>query len=181
MTCCRAYLANQLPNSWASCIALRFHASVNSAPMIGSAAWRNSASHSLNRLELMPIRPHPRITSESRSLNLLPPRTIHQKYVKQAFSLPWLSLTLKRVANAGWVFISLKTAFTTNAMWYKPIWSARFLLRSKSAMFDMEHSPIFRIERTSYSTGGRPVDYERLHYRGDLVRFATRLVRKVSC
>ena len=43
-----------------------------------------------------------------------------------------------------------------------------------------QRSPIFRIERTSYSTGDRPVDYERLHYRGDLVRFATRLVRKVS-
>jgi GntR family transcriptional regulator len=41
-------------------------------------------------------------------------------------------------------------------------------------------SPIFRIERTSYSTGNRPVDYERLHYRGDLVRFVTRLARKVS-
>jgi GntR family transcriptional regulator len=27
-----------------------------------------------------------------------------------------------------------------------------------------QSSPIFRIERTSYSTGGRPVDYERLHY-----------------
>ena len=39
-------------------------------------------------------------------------------------------------------------------------------------------SPIFRIERTSYSTGSRPVDYERLHYRGDLVQFVTRLVRK---
>ena len=43
-----------------------------------------------------------------------------------------------------------------------------------------QQSPIFRIERTSYSTGSRPVDYERLHYRGDLVRFVTRLVRKVS-
>ena len=41
-------------------------------------------------------------------------------------------------------------------------------------------SPVFRIERTSYSTGKRPVDYETLHYRGDLVRFATRLVRKAS-
>ena len=41
-------------------------------------------------------------------------------------------------------------------------------------------SPVFRIERTSYSTGNRPVDYETLHYRGDLVRFATRLVRKGS-
>jgi GntR family transcriptional regulator len=39
-------------------------------------------------------------------------------------------------------------------------------------------SPIFRIERTSYSTGNRPVDYERLYYRGDLVRFVTRLARK---
>jgi len=43
-----------------------------------------------------------------------------------------------------------------------------------------QRSPIFRIERISYSTGGRPVDYERLHYRGDLVQFVTRLVRKVS-
>jgi GntR family transcriptional regulator len=38
-------------------------------------------------------------------------------------------------------------------------------------------SPIFLIERTSYSTGNRPVDYERLHYRGDVIRFVTRLVR----
>jgi UTRA domain len=39
-------------------------------------------------------------------------------------------------------------------------------------------SPIFLIERTSYTTGNRPVDYERLHYRGDLIRFVTRLVRR---
>ena len=43
-----------------------------------------------------------------------------------------------------------------------------------------QRSPIFRIERTSYSIGNRPIDYERLYYRGDLVRFVTRLVRKVS-
>ena len=41
-------------------------------------------------------------------------------------------------------------------------------------------SPIFLIERTSYSTGNRPVDYEKLYYRGDLVRFVTRLARKAS-
>jgi GntR family transcriptional regulator len=41
-------------------------------------------------------------------------------------------------------------------------------------------SPVFRIERTSYSTGDRPVDYETLHYRGDLVRFVTRLARKTT-
>jgi GntR family transcriptional regulator len=38
-------------------------------------------------------------------------------------------------------------------------------------------SPIFLIERTSYSAGNQPVDYEKLHYRGDLVRFVTRLSR----
>src|SRR6202008_715829 len=40
-------------------------------------------------------------------------------------------------------------------------------------------SPIFLIERTSYTTGNRPVDYERLHYRGDLIRFVTRLSRRL--
>ena len=39
-------------------------------------------------------------------------------------------------------------------------------------------SPIFLIERTSYTTGNRPVDYEKLHYRGDLIRFVTRLARR---
>ncbi|HWZ58036.1 MAG TPA: GntR family transcriptional regulator [Gemmatimonadaceae bacterium] len=39
-------------------------------------------------------------------------------------------------------------------------------------------SPIFLIERTSYSDGHRPVDYERLHYRGDQMRFVTRLTRR---
>jgi GntR family transcriptional regulator len=39
-------------------------------------------------------------------------------------------------------------------------------------------SPVFLIERTSYAVGGRPVDYERLHYRGDQIRFVTRLARK---
>jgi GntR family transcriptional regulator len=39
-------------------------------------------------------------------------------------------------------------------------------------------SPIFLIERTSYSIGHRPVDYEKLHYRGDQIRFVTRLMRR---
>jgi GntR family transcriptional regulator len=41
-------------------------------------------------------------------------------------------------------------------------------------------SPIFLIERTSYTTGNRPVDYERLHYRGDRIRFVTRLARRAG-
>jgi GntR family transcriptional regulator len=38
--------------------------------------------------------------------------------------------------------------------------------------------PIFLIERTSYTSGHRAVDYERLHYRGDSIRFKTRLARR---
>ncbi|GLQ48938.1 GntR family transcriptional regulator [Dyella flava] len=39
-------------------------------------------------------------------------------------------------------------------------------------------SPIFLIERTSYTSGHRAVDYERLYYRGDYIRFKTRLARR---
>jgi GntR family transcriptional regulator len=39
-------------------------------------------------------------------------------------------------------------------------------------------SPIFQIERTSMTTGNQPVDYEVLFYRGDLVRFVTKLFRQ---
>lgn len=39
-------------------------------------------------------------------------------------------------------------------------------------------NPVFLIERTSYTEGSRPIDYERLHYRGDLIRFITRLSRR---
>lgn len=39
-------------------------------------------------------------------------------------------------------------------------------------------SPIFLIERTTYAEGNRPVDYEKLYYRGDLIRFSTRLSRR---
>src|ERR1700741_1697327 len=41
-------------------------------------------------------------------------------------------------------------------------------------------SPIFLIERTSYSEGQRPVDYEKLHYRGDQIQFVTRLARRTG-
>ncbi len=39
-------------------------------------------------------------------------------------------------------------------------------------------SAIFLIERTSYTEGHRPIDYEKLHYRGDLISFVTRLARR---
>lgn len=39
-------------------------------------------------------------------------------------------------------------------------------------------SPIFLIERTSYCVGHQPIDYEKLYYRGDAIRFVTRLARR---
>jgi GntR family transcriptional regulator len=39
-------------------------------------------------------------------------------------------------------------------------------------------SPIFLIERTSYTAGHQPIDYEKLYYRGDQIRFVTRLARR---
>jgi GntR family transcriptional regulator len=39
-------------------------------------------------------------------------------------------------------------------------------------------SPIFLIERTSFAARQRPVDYEKLYYRGDQIRFVTRLPRQ---
>ena len=38
--------------------------------------------------------------------------------------------------------------------------------------------PILLIERTSYSTDHRPVDYEKLYYRGDKIGFSMRMQRK---
>ena len=38
-------------------------------------------------------------------------------------------------------------------------------------------TPILQIERTSKTTNDEPVDYEVLSYRGDLVRFVTKLLR----
>lgn len=68
-----------------------------------------------------------------------------------------------------------------------PLVEAEYKLEAVAATADVsaalrvpKGSPIFLIERTSYSTGGRPVDYERLYYRGDLIRFVTRLARKPS-
>jgi GntR family transcriptional regulator len=41
------------------------------------------------------------------------------------------------------------------------------------------NSPVFMIERTSYSVDRRPVDYEKLYYRADHIRFTTRLPRRI--
>jgi GntR family transcriptional regulator len=68
-----------------------------------------------------------------------------------------------------------------------PLIEAEYKLEAVAAGADVARalqiekgSPIFMIERTSYTTGGQPIDYEKLHYRGDLIRFVTRLARKPS-
>jgi len=66
-----------------------------------------------------------------------------------------------------------------------PLVEADYNLEAVSATADVASalsvqvgSPIFLIERTSYTVGDRPVDYEKLFYRGDLIRFKTRLIRR---
>ena len=65
-----------------------------------------------------------------------------------------------------------------------PLIEAQYQLESVTAGDDVAQalgidagSAIFLIERTSYTEGPRPIDYEKLHYRGDLIKFVTRLSR----
>jgi GntR family transcriptional regulator len=77
------------------------------------------------------------------------------------------------------IFTLLERKYST------PLLEAEYQLEAVAAGLDVAAaleivvgSPIFLIERTSYSAGQRPVDYEKLHYRGDQIRFVTRLARR---
>lgn len=66
-----------------------------------------------------------------------------------------------------------------------PLANAEYILEAAAASTHVaealavsEGAPIFRIERTSFTKTGKPVDYEILSYRGDLIRFVTQLRRK---
>lgn len=66
-----------------------------------------------------------------------------------------------------------------------PLTEAEYRLEAITATPEVAHalavepgSAVFLIERTSYTEGHRPIDYEKLHYRGDLIRFVTRLARR---
>jgi GntR family transcriptional regulator len=68
-----------------------------------------------------------------------------------------------------------------------PLIEAIYKLEAAVATDEVAHalgiaplSPIFLIERTSYCAGKTPIDYEKLFYRGDLIRFETRLRRNPS-
>lgn len=66
-----------------------------------------------------------------------------------------------------------------------PLTEAEYRLEAVTATPDVAQalavapdSAVFLIERTSYTEGHRPIDYEKLHYRGDLISFVTRLARR---
>jgi GntR family transcriptional regulator len=68
-----------------------------------------------------------------------------------------------------------------------PLVEADYCLEAISADADIARAlginvgaPIFRIERTSFRQGDAPIDYEKLHYRGDQIRFTTRLARRTA-
>jgi len=68
-----------------------------------------------------------------------------------------------------------------------PLIEAAYALEAIAAPARIAHaigvlpgSPIFLIERTSFTVGRAPVDYEKLYYRGDQIRFVTTLPRKTQ-
>nr|WP_244108330.1 GntR family transcriptional regulator [Burkholderia anthina] len=68
-----------------------------------------------------------------------------------------------------------------------PLVDAEYRLEAVAAPADVAHalsiapgSPVFLIERTSHTHAHRPVDFEKLYYRGDLIRFVTRLSRRAG-
>jgi GntR family transcriptional regulator len=71
--------------------------------------------------------------------------------------------------------------------YHMPLREAEYRLEAVSATAEIARalgieagSPLFKIERTSYTEGNQPVDYETLHYRGNLIRFVTRLTRRAE-
>ncbi|HVG27750.1 MAG TPA: GntR family transcriptional regulator, partial [Acidobacteriaceae bacterium] len=81
--------------------------------------------------------------------------------------------------------LRLKPIFTLlEEMYGIPLTEAEYILEAAAASPHIARalavapgSPIFRIERTSFTGAGQPIDYEILSYRGDLIRFVTRLAR----
>ncbi len=66
-----------------------------------------------------------------------------------------------------------------------PLVEAEYRLEAVTASPDVAEalavepgSAVFLIERTSYTEGHRAIDYEKLHYRGHLISFLTRLARR---
>lgn len=68
-----------------------------------------------------------------------------------------------------------------------PLTHASYRLRATSADTTIAErlrvapgSPILLVERTTFTTGHRPIDFELLHYRGDAITFVTTLSRNAG-
>jgi GntR family transcriptional regulator len=104
--------------------------------------------------------------------------------VPMSFDETWLPLDIGRqiVSND----LRSKPIFTLLEEKYGiPLTDAEYKMEAAAASARIaqglaipEGAPIFRIERTSFTEGGRPIDYEILSYRSDLIRFVTRLARQ---
>jgi len=66
----------------------------------------------------------------------------------------------------------VEAEYTLEAVVAEPDVAKALAIKAKSA--------IFLIERIVYSRDHRPVDYEKLYYRGDQIRFTTLLARRTS-
>jgi GntR family transcriptional regulator len=104
--------------------------------------------------------------------------------VPMSFDETYLPLDIgKKIARND---LRVKPIFTLLEEKYGfPLTEAEYKLEAVSASAQVaealavpEGSPIFRIERTSFTKGAQPIDYETLSYRGDLIRFVTRLARQ---
>lgn len=104
--------------------------------------------------------------------------------VPMSFDETYLPLDIgKRVVRND---LRIKPIFTLLEEEYGiPLAEAEYVLEAAAASTHVagalaisEGSPIFRIERTSFTEAGQPIDYEILSYRPDLIRFTTRLARR---
>ena len=105
------------------------------------------------------------------------PLSLDETYLPEALGRKVMADNLAREP----IFTLLEERYDT------PLLEAEYVLEAAAADRDVAAalevavgSPIFLMERTSYSSGHRPVDYERLHYRGDSIRFKTNLTRRRS-
>lgn len=100
-----------------------------------------------------------------------------------SFDRTWLPLAIGREVLAA--DLAVEPIFTVlEDRLGIPLTDAAYVLESVAADTEIAGAlrcdpgaPIFRITRTSFTTGGRPVDHEVLHYHGDAIRFVTKLER----
>ncbi|WXA90216.1 GntR family transcriptional regulator [Pendulispora brunnea] len=102
------------------------------------------------------------------------PISLDETYLPHAIGKKILSNDLEREP----IFALLEQKYGT------PLIEAKYTLEAvvaeasiAKALAIEPKSAIFLIERTVYSSEHRPVDYEKLYYRGDQIRFTTRLAR----